>query len=76
MSKLIPIDIKGEKLIQLHQLTIDQSNDLRSWLPAGSVSTVIYQGIALRDCIPFATYEYWYRTYHILSNTYETILDF
>jgi hypothetical protein len=26
MRKLIPIDIKGEKLKELYQLTIDQSN--------------------------------------------------
>ncbi|PRY89536.1 hypothetical protein [Mongoliibacter ruber] len=76
MTKLIPMDIKGEKVIQLAQLTIDQANDFRSWLPQSSIKTITFQGMEINDCVPFETYNYWFRTYHVLSRHYETILDF
>ena len=30
----------------------------------------------INDCISFETYEYWFKTHHVLSRAYETILDF
>ncbi len=76
MNKLIPLEIDGQKLVQLSQLTIDQANDLRSWLPADSLRMVAYQGIELLDCISFEVYDYWFKSNHVLSRNYETILDF
>lgn len=76
MTKLIPMVIKGEKVIQLAQLTIDQANDLRNWLPQSSIKTMEFQGMKLNDCVPFETYNYWFRTNHVQSRHYETILDF
>lgn len=74
--RLIPMVVDGQKIIQLSQLTIDQANDLRSWLPHKAIKKVNFQGIDLQDCIPFETYDYWFRTHHIQTVTYETILDF
>lgn len=74
--KLIPLVIEGKRIVQLSQLTIDQANDLRSWLPSNSIKKVTFQGLEINDCISFETYEYWFRTYHSLSRAYETILDF
>jgi hypothetical protein len=76
MIKLIPLNLEGKKMVQLSQLTIDQANDLRSWLPKGSIQKVSYQGMELNDCIAFETYDYWFRTHHVLTRSYETILDF
>ncbi|RPA67460.1 hypothetical protein EF405_16540 [Cyclobacteriaceae bacterium YHN15] len=76
MTKLIPLNIEGKKMVQLAQLTIDQANDLRSWLPNGSLQNVNFQGMELNECISFETYDYWFRTHHILTRSYETILDF
>lgn len=76
MLKIIPLEVNGEKIVQLSQLTIDQSNDLRSWLPPNSVLKVEYQGMELHDCILFEVYDYWYRSNHVLGRAYETILDF
>jgi hypothetical protein len=76
MTRLIPLMIKGQKVIQLSQLTIDQANDLRSWLPADSLQKLEFQGMELNDCVPFETYNYWFRTFHIQSLEYHTILDF
>ncbi|TVP48268.1 MAG: hypothetical protein EA341_11115 [Mongoliibacter sp.] len=76
MTRLIPLIIKEQKIIQLSQLTIDQANDLRSWLPDGSIRKMEFQGMELNDCVAFETYSYWYRTFHILSRNHETILDF
>ncbi|WP_194775995.1 hypothetical protein [Pararhodonellum marinum] len=76
MTKLIPILIEGKPVVQLAQLTIDQANDLRSWLPISSIRNMKHQGMELKDCISFETYEYWFRSNHIQSFNYETILDF
>ncbi|MCH7404469.1 hypothetical protein [Belliella aquatica] len=76
MTKLIPIEIEGQKLVQLSQLTIDQANDLRSWLPSDGLKKVHLHGVELQDCLSFETYEYWFKTNHVLSKAYETILDF
>jgi hypothetical protein len=76
MTKLIPIVVEDKKIIQLSQLTIDQANDLRSWLPPNSIKIFNFQGIEINDCISFETYDYWFKTHHILTRAYETILDF
>ncbi len=76
MSKLLPVVIEGHKFIQLSRLTIDQANDLRSWLPKNNLKKIKYQGVELSECIMFETYECWFRNNHVLSSTYETILDF
>lgn len=76
MTKLIPLMVEGKRIIQLSQLTIDQANDLRCWLPANSLQKLRIQGMEINDCISFETYEYWFKTHHVLSRTYETILDF
>jgi hypothetical protein len=76
MSRIIPFQIEGKKMIQLGQLTIDQANDLRSWLPKSSLEKVRYQGLELDECVAFETYDYWFRNYHVLGGSYGTILDF
>lgn len=76
MTKLIPLIVEGKKIVQLSQLTIDQANDLRSWLPANSLQNLRIQGMDINDCISFETYDYWFKTHHVLSRAYETILDF
>ncbi|MFN3801233.1 hypothetical protein [Belliella pelovolcani] len=76
MTRLIPIEIEGRKLVQLAQLTIDQANDLRSWLPSDSLKKVSLHGVDLQDCVDFETYDYWFKSHHILSKSYQTILDF
>ncbi|WP_194973712.1 hypothetical protein [Aquiflexum lacus] len=76
MTKLIPLMVEGKRIVQLSQLTIDQANDLRSWLPANSLQKLRIQGMEINDCISFETYEYWFKTHHVLSRSYETILDF
>lgn len=76
MNRIIPFQVGGKKMIQLGQLTIDQANDLRSWLPQNSLEKVKYHGIELNDCVSFETYDYWFRTHHVLARAYETILDF
>ncbi len=76
MIKLIPLVVEGKRIVQLSQLTIDQANDLRSWLPSNSIKKVNFQGTEFNDCISFETYEYWFRTCHSWTRAYETILDF
>ncbi|SNS11721.1 hypothetical protein SAMN06295967_103251 [Belliella buryatensis] len=76
MTRLIPIEIEDKKLVQLAQLTIDQANDLRSWLPSDSLKKVSLHGVDLQDCVEFETYDYWFKSHHILSKSYQTILDF
>jgi hypothetical protein len=76
MTRIIPLQVEGEKMIQLGQLTIDQANDLRSWLPQDSLKKINYQGMELQECVAFETYDYWFRTHHVLTRSYETILDF
>ncbi|MBW3467659.1 hypothetical protein [Arthrospiribacter ruber] len=76
MTKLIPFILEGVKVIQLDQLTIDQANDLRSWLPKSSIKSVEFEGMTLNDCVDFDTYDYWFKTNHVISRHYETILDF
>lgn len=76
MIKLIPLVVEGKRIVQLSQLTIDQANDLRSWLPSNSIKKVNFQGMEINDCISFETYDYWFKTNHSLTRAYESILDF
>ncbi len=63
MNRLIPIEIEGKKLVQLSQLTIDQANDLRSWLPSEGIKQVNLHGMELQDCVDCETYDYWFKSY-------------
>lgn len=76
MTKLVPILIDDKRIIQLSQLTIDQANDLRSFLPVASIQQLMYQGMELQDCIDFDTYEYWFQSNHVLNGTTASIWDF
>ncbi len=62
MTKLIPIFIEGEKWIQISQLSSEQANKLKSWLPVYSFKKIIFQGMELCDCLKFETYEQWFRS--------------
>jgi hypothetical protein len=62
MTKLIPIFINGSKWIQLSQLSKDQERKLKSWLPVNCLKKVLYNGIELKDCVDFETYEYWFQS--------------
>ena len=76
MKQLIPMSIDGLMIIQLSQLTLDQANKLRSFLPAQSIKKMIYQGLELNDCILFETYEYWLRNHQLFNLNEETVYDF
>jgi hypothetical protein len=76
MKQLIPMSIDGLMIIQLSQLTLDQANKLRSFLPAKSIKKMIYQGLELNDCILFETYEYWLRNQQFFNLSEETVYDF
>lgn len=76
MKQLIPMSIDGLMIIQLSQLTLDQANKLRSFLPAQSIKKLIYQGLELNDCILFETYEYWLRNQQFFNLSEETVYDF
>lgn len=76
MNKIIPLEVKGQKIVQLSMLSIDESNDIRSWLPQNSIQQVEFQGMELNDCIAYETYECWYRTNHSLNFRFSSILDF
>ncbi|GGZ19430.1 hypothetical protein GCM10007049_09810 [Echinicola pacifica] len=75
MTKLIPILIDNQRIIQLSQLTVDQANDLRSFLPVSSIRQLIYEGMELTDCIDFETYEYWFQSNHVGHYSASTIWD-
>lgn len=76
MNQLIPMSIDGLKIIQLSQLTFEQANKLKNFLPAQSIKKLIFQGLELNDCILFETYEYWSRNQHFLNRSEETVYDF
>jgi len=76
MNQLIPMSIDGLKIIQLSQLTLDQANKLKNFLPAQSIKRLIFQGLELNDCILFETYEYWLRNQQFGSKIEETVYDF
>jgi len=63
--------IDGRKFIQLSQLTLEQANQLKSLLPAGSIKKLLFEGIELPDCILYETYEYWFSHYrHPLTESF------
>ncbi|UCS94457.1 hypothetical protein KZP23_05375 [Echinicola marina] len=75
MTKVVPMLIEDQCIIQLSQLSIDQQNDLRSFLPQNSVKKINFQGIELTDCIEFETYEYWLNIAQLDQNSAYTIWD-
>ncbi len=75
MTKLIPISLNGKHWIQLSQLSSDQAQVLRSWLPVNCIKKIIFQGMEFTDCLDFETYEYWFRT-HQVSKQRQALLDF
>ncbi|MDN3668971.1 hypothetical protein QWY93_06495 [Echinicola jeungdonensis] len=74
MNKLVPILIDNKQMIQLSQLTLDQANDLRSFLPVSSIKKMTYRGMELHDCIEFETYKYWLQSHEVEEET-STIWD-
>lgn len=75
MTKLIPIFINGGKWIQLSQLSTEQGQKLKSWLPVSCLKKVLYNGMELKDCVDFETYEYWFKS-HQVSGQRQAALDF
>ncbi|MFC3416420.1 hypothetical protein [Algoriphagus hitonicola] len=75
MSKLIPIFINGKKWVQLSQLTKDQERKLKSWLPINCLKKILFNGIELKDCVDFETYEFWFKSSQINGQKQES-LDF
>jgi hypothetical protein len=75
MTKLIPIFIDGKKWIQLSQLSREQADSLRSWLPGNSLKKIFFHGMELIDCLDFDTYEYWFRAKEV-SEPKQAWLDF
>jgi hypothetical protein len=65
MMKLVPIFIDGQKWIQLSQLTMDQAQALKSFLPVNCFKKIRFQGIELSECLEFAVYDFWYRSMQI-----------
>ena len=62
MTKLIPIFIDGQSWIQLSQLSSDQAQSLRTWLPVNYLKKITFQGIELSECLDFDVYEFWFMT--------------
>ncbi len=75
MNKLVPILIGNKQMIQLSQLTMDQANNLRNFLPGSSIKKMTYKGMELHDCIEFETYKYWLQSHHQVEEETSTIWD-
>ncbi|WP_255590411.1 hypothetical protein [Algoriphagus sp. NBT04N3] len=75
MTKLIPIFIDGKKWVQLSQLSKEQERKIKSWLPVSCLKKLLFNGIELKDCIDFETYEYWFKSYQVGSQR-ASALDF
>ncbi|WP_026950741.1 hypothetical protein [Algoriphagus mannitolivorans] len=75
MAKLIPIFIEGKKWVQLSQLSSEQAQSLKSWLPVNCLKKILFQGIELTDCLDFETYELWFRTRQVVDQR-QPLLDF
>ena len=75
MTKLIPIFINGKKWVQLSQLSQEQANVIKSWLPVNCLRKILFQGIEIADCLDFDTYEYWFNSYQ-LPKQKQAYLDF
>ncbi|MGM0944033.1 MAG: hypothetical protein ACQEW9_02555 [Bacteroidota bacterium] len=71
MNKLIPIFINGKKWVQLSQLSRDQERKFKSWLPVNCLKKVFFQGMELKDCVDFETYEYWFKSNQISGQKQE-----
>ncbi|WP_297336705.1 hypothetical protein [Algoriphagus sp.] len=68
MNKLIPIFINGKKWVQLSQLSKDQERKLKSWLPVNCLKKIFFNGIELKDCVDFETYEYWFKSSQVYAH--------
>ncbi|GAB3653338.1 hypothetical protein GCM10028791_23440 [Echinicola sediminis] len=75
MTKLVPILIGEQRMIQLSQLSMDEANDLRSFLPGSSIKKMNFEGMELHDCIDFKTYEYWVNSNRVKEGSTATIWD-
>ncbi|MDG1277558.1 MAG: hypothetical protein P8O16_09780 [Algoriphagus sp.] len=75
MTKLIPIFINGKKWVQLSQLSQDQANVIKSWLPVNSLRKILFHGMEITDCLDFDTYEYWFNSNEV-SKQKQAYLDF
>jgi hypothetical protein len=75
MTKLIPIFINGKKWVQLSQLSQDQVNVIKSWLPVNSLRKILFHGMEITDCLDFDTYEYWFNSNEV-SKQNQSYLDF
>ncbi|WP_075348926.1 hypothetical protein [Algoriphagus marinus] len=75
MTKLIPIFINGKKWVQLSQLSQDQANVIKSWLPVNSLRKILFHGMEISDCLDFDTYEYWFNSNEV-SKQKQAYLDF
>jgi hypothetical protein len=75
MTKLVPIFIEGKTWIQLSQLTVDQAQSLKSFLPVLNLQKILFHGIELSDCLDFDTYEYWFKSQQIPGQL-QALLDF
>jgi hypothetical protein len=75
MTKLIPIFINGKKWVQLSQLSQDQVNVIKSWLPVNSLRKILFHGMEITDCLDFDTYEYWFNSNEV-SKQNQAYLDF
>jgi len=75
MTKLVPILIGNQRMIQLSQLSIEEANDLKNLLPGSSIKKMNFQGIELHDCIDFEAYEYWVNSNHVKEENTSTIWD-
>lgn len=69
MTKLVPIIIGGSRWIQISQLSAAQARSLKSWLPSHRLKNLTFNGILLKDCVDFSSYEYWFKTHALTSNT-------
>lgn len=75
MTKLVPILIGEQRIIQLSQLNMEEADDLRSFLPGSSIKKMDFQGMELHDCIDFETYEYWVNSNHVRADSASTVWD-
>lgn len=75
MTKLIPIFIEGKKWIQLSQLSADQAQSLKSFLPVNCLKKLLFHGMELSECLDFDTYEYWFKSHQIVGQRHP-VLDF
>mgnify|MGYP000041226616 CR=1 FL=1 len=68
MTQLIPIFIDGKRWIQLGQLPAKQAIRFKNWLPKNRIKNLRIGGMEVKDCVDFASYDYWFRNYKISSS--------